>query len=146
MEENISNEQTISNTQATEVEREEGVKEEKVSLGKFKDAEALLNAYNSLQAEFTKRCQRVKELESAVKTFDNANAPKEMIDKEEKSGDKSITLEEKEQILKDYLKSVLDSKSKAVVMDKVGVGVKTPINRPKTIEEAGNIVKDIFCK
>ena len=48
--------------------------------GKFNDAESLLNAYNSLQAEFTRRCQRVKELEreiNAVKTkttvgFNNA--------------------------------------------------------------------------
>jgi argonaute-like protein implicated in RNA metabolism and viral defense len=34
-----------------------------VSLGKFKDAQSLFDAYNSLQSEFTRRCQRVKELE-----------------------------------------------------------------------------------
>ena len=33
------------------------------SLGKFKDIESLLNAYNSLQAEFTRKCQKLKELE-----------------------------------------------------------------------------------
>ena len=32
--------------------------------GKFKDAESLLKAYNSLQAEFTKKSQRISELES----------------------------------------------------------------------------------
>lgn len=32
-------------------------------LGKFKDAESLLSAYNSLQAEFTRKCQRLSELE-----------------------------------------------------------------------------------
>lgn len=31
--------------------------------GKFKDVKSLLDAYNSLQSEFTRRCQRVKELE-----------------------------------------------------------------------------------
>ncbi len=31
--------------------------------GKFKDLKGLLNAYNALQSEFTRRCQRVKELE-----------------------------------------------------------------------------------
>ena len=31
--------------------------------GKFKTAKALLDAYNSLQAEFTRKCQRVSELE-----------------------------------------------------------------------------------
>ena len=32
-------------------------------LGKFKDAQSLLFAYNNLQAEFTKKCQRLSELE-----------------------------------------------------------------------------------
>ena len=31
--------------------------------GKFKDAKSLLNAYNALQSEFTRRCQKVKELD-----------------------------------------------------------------------------------
>lgn len=31
--------------------------------GKFKDANSLLSAYNSLQAEFTKKCQRLNEIE-----------------------------------------------------------------------------------
>ena len=33
-------------------------------LGKFEDVKALLNAYNSLEAEFTGRSQRLKELEA----------------------------------------------------------------------------------
>lgn len=37
------------------------------NLGKFKDAESLLKAYNSLQAEFTKKSQRLSELESEMK-------------------------------------------------------------------------------
>lgn len=45
----------------TGVERELG--DNSVSLGKFKDAQSLFDAYNSLQSEFTRRCQRVKELE-----------------------------------------------------------------------------------
>lgn len=32
-------------------------------VGKFKSSEALLEAYNSLQAEFTKKCQKLSELE-----------------------------------------------------------------------------------
>lgn len=39
------------------------------SLGKFKDAQSLLTAYNNLQAEFTKKCQSLSELKS--KTQDN---------------------------------------------------------------------------
>lgn len=33
------------------------------TLGKFKDAKTLLDAYNSLQAEFTKKCQKLAELQ-----------------------------------------------------------------------------------
>ena len=33
------------------------------NLGKFKDAESLLNAYNNLEAEFTRKSQRLKQLE-----------------------------------------------------------------------------------
>lgn len=37
---------------------------EVTSYGKFKTAEELLNAYNSLESEFTRRSQRLKELEN----------------------------------------------------------------------------------
>lgn len=36
------------------------------SLQKFKDVESLCKAYNSLESEFTKRCQRIKELEGKL--------------------------------------------------------------------------------
>lgn len=32
------------------------------SLGKFKDTDSLLNAYNNLQAEFTRKCQKLSEV------------------------------------------------------------------------------------
>ena len=39
-----------------------------INLGKFKDVESLLSAYNNLQAEFTKKCQKLSEL---TKSCDN---------------------------------------------------------------------------
>ena len=57
--EQISEKENESVQKVTEVEKAD------ISLGKFKDVNALLNAYNSLQSEFTKRCQRIKELEGA---------------------------------------------------------------------------------
>lgn len=36
------------------------------SLGKFKDTSSLLSAYNSLQAEFTKKCQKLSELSKQI--------------------------------------------------------------------------------
>lgn len=35
------------------------------SLGKFKDAESLLSAYNNLQAEFTRKCQSLSQLQKS---------------------------------------------------------------------------------
>jgi len=40
-----------------------------VNYGKFKDAESLLKAYNSLQTEFTKKSQRLSELENSKTEF-----------------------------------------------------------------------------
>lgn len=42
---------------------ENAVKDVSTVLGKFKDVDALARAYSSLQAEFTRRSQRLKELE-----------------------------------------------------------------------------------
>ncbi|MBQ8684979.1 MAG: hypothetical protein IJ514_02260 [Clostridia bacterium] len=39
------------------------------ALGKFKDVDALAKAYGSLQAEFTRRSQRLKELERQAENF-----------------------------------------------------------------------------
>lgn len=43
------------------------------SLGKFKDTQSLLNAYNSLQAEFTKKCQMLSEIQK--QNTDNVPEP-----------------------------------------------------------------------
>ena len=146
MEKNVTIEQTQDLSQAVDTENEvRGEEVKEVSLGKFKDVNALLNAYNSLQSEFTKRCQRVKELESAL-SVEKVSTPTSNGDEqvEPKIESKSITEEDKQNILKDYLKGLLGSKSKAVVMDGEGGGINTPINRPKTIAEAGNLAKEIL--
>ena len=44
-----------------------GEREDSTVLGKFKDANALLKAYESLQAEFTRRSQRLKEMERELR-------------------------------------------------------------------------------
>ena len=139
-------EQTQEVSQAVETEKEnQGGEVKEVSLGKFKDVNALLSAYNSLQSEFTKRCQRVKELESVL-AVDKEKTPTskgdEQVDSKEET--KGITEEDRENILKDYLKGLLGAKSTAVVMDGVGGGINTPINKPKSIAEAGKLAQEIF--
>lgn len=70
MDEEIIEEQPNSadNVHVTEVNKEEGIALEAAigsSYGKFKDAESLFSAYNNLQAEFTKKCQKLSELEKS---------------------------------------------------------------------------------
>ena len=94
MEEIINEQVSAMTSQAVETDEVKG-EDGGISYGKFKSAEALLSAYNSLQAEFTKRCQRIKELEK--------DANKEDSLAKEKSATplaQGITPEEKEEILK----------------------------------------------
>ena len=48
-------------------------KEALTVLGKFKDVSALVRAYESLQAEFTRRSQRLRELEKEADNFKEEN-------------------------------------------------------------------------
>lgn len=59
-------------TDAVSVDKEKG----STGFGKFKDANALLKAYESLQAEFTRRSQRLKEMERAMDNREAASAQK----------------------------------------------------------------------
>ncbi len=111
------------------------------SFGKFKDVNALLTAYNNLEAEFTKRCQKVKELEEKISAVDKASAPTQTEVKEQ-----ALSGEEKDDILKSYLRDLLSKKQRAIVLDGAGVGVKTPVARAKTFEQAGELAKEILNK
>ena len=141
--ENILNEQTelSAHTAGADLEKSEGQSE--VSLGKFKDVGALLNAYNSLQSEFTKRCQKIKELQAKLDDADKANAPQESV-AAQSAVQVDTTFKDEEKVIKEYLLDVIGKKPKAIVLDGVGVGVKTPVVKPKTIEEAGNLALNIL--
>ncbi len=120
---------------------ETGANSTEVSYGKFKDANALLTAYNNLEAEFTKRCQKVKELETKLTAVDKEITPTETEDKKE-----ILSSEEKDDILKSYLKDLLSKKQRAIVLDGVGIGAKAPSERPKTFEQAGQLAKELLIK
>lgn len=136
----LKNEQTAVNAGAPVGET---AKDIAASLGKFKDVNALLAAYNSLQAEFTKRCQRIKELERSAAV--DKDTPTEQSEKAD-NRNLSITEEEKQDFIKGYLKEIIGAKSKAIVMDGLGAGIKTPANKPKTVEEAGVLFKNMLAK
>ncbi len=138
------NEQTELKSHTAEAEQVKGESRSDVSLGKFKDVNALLEAYNSLQSEFTKRCQKLKELEARVIAGDKENpSEKESEDVQEQA---NINYADKEQVLKDYLFDILGKKPKAIVLDGQGVGAKAPMSKPATIRQAGDIAKEYFQK
>lgn len=113
-----------------------------VSLGKFKSVDSLINAYNSLQSEFTKRCQKIKELEGRLSADkSDVSVPTE---KNDEASVKTVTEEDKRKILEEYLKGVIGSKQNAVVLSDNGVGVTTPVSRPKSLSEAGILAKELL--
>ena len=141
---NEQNGEQIEQSAHTEAsEQLKGASDQTVSLGKFKDVNALLNAYNSLQSEFTKRCQKLKELEEKL-AVDKATAPTE--EDEGKTQGAVLSEEDKNEILKDYVKSVMGLKQSAVIFTDSGIGVKTPADKPKSISEAGMLAKEILTK
>ncbi len=77
-EENVSvaNDQTEAAATAEEGSQEAvPVKEASTVLGKFKDVDALARAYESLQAEFTRRSQRLRALEKEAENFKGLEEP-----------------------------------------------------------------------
>lgn len=140
--ENI-NEQTKLEAQPAEAEKQTGEMKSDVSLGKFKDVNALIGAYNSLQSEFTKRCQKIKELEGKLSKSDN-KAP--LYENDASVNEEYTTLKDKQEVLKEYLFDILGKKPQAIVMDEQGVGVKAPVAKPSNVREAGNLAKEFFQK
>ncbi len=139
--EELTNEQILKDSQSAEAVGETGENPQTISLGKFKDVNALLGAYNSLQAEFTKRCQRLKELETKFSDDKTVVPSDKNLQNTENAKDSD---EIKEKILKEYLMSVISGKSGTRLLDSVGASVKTPTARPRTIKEAGMLAKEIL--
>lgn len=110
----------------------EPIQNEGVDLGKFKSVDALLGAYKELEAEFTRRSQKLKALEgekanaalSSVPTEENDDALYEAV-----TGNEGV----RTRIIGDYLLSL-----KGVpLMAGGGAGVTAPVQKPKNIREAG---------
>ena len=105
-------------------------------LGKFKSVEALARAYGELEAEFTRRSQRLKALEGelaeAKKSASDARAP---LGQEELL--RAVTECEglRARIAGEYLQSL-----KGVpLMTGTGEGVTAPKQRPASFAEAGEL-------
>ncbi len=75
LEENVDVETTLTEEIASAKTPLEGREEASAVLGKFKDVDALARAYEALQAEFTRRSQRLRALERERENFEGDGAP-----------------------------------------------------------------------
>jgi len=229
--ETANNLSTTESAQVAEA-KTEGAAETEVNLGKFKDVSSLLNAYNSLESEFTRRSQRLTGLEGiavknaqsdsialqnaddasnlkasegndtkvnnsenkkeilkgnienevksflskypdaskyskeiseiAVKNKDYENgfllkAYSELLENRLKTKEKLFTDENylkdtvmnniqlKDAVIKEYLNRIKSGEKITLLSDR-GRGVTSPPDRPKTIEQAGLLARDILIK
>lgn len=106
-------------------------------LGKFESVSALLAAYKSLEAEFTRRSQRLKELEEGNKAHTESCAPF----RESDDGVNTVALDQsvKNAVIEEYLKTVASGKSVPLIVG--GVSSAAPRFAPKTVKEAGALAE-----
>lgn len=101
--------------------------------GKFKSADALLNAYNSLEAEFTRRSQRLRELEGR----ENCTQPR---GEEAQAADDALN-----ERLERAVERALAARAPFVMAEGGGYAAVPP-QRPHTVEEAGRLAQELFKK
>ena len=111
-------------------------------LGKFKDVQTLMQAYTDLEAEFTRRSQRLKELECGNKAQSQpdgaAEAPSQ--NTEEELIKNALSNEKvREAVIGEYLKNL--SEAKGVPLISGGGGVAAPRIAPKSVKEAGVLAR-----
>lgn len=71
----------VEQNEAKQEAKTETVETKRYELGKFKDPSELMKAYKELEKEFTKRSQRIKELENASKPYESEEEWRDAADK-----------------------------------------------------------------
>lgn len=140
----------LRNEAVTADTAEAGKNEAAAELGKFKDVKALMDAYQALEAEFTRRSQRLKELEAskeneapAAEAAANAEIPSQGA---EKSGEgislSSLDDEVKNAVIEEYLSGVFSKRGVPFVTG--GGAVAAQRRTPATLKEAGALAGKLF--
>ncbi len=113
-------------------------------LGKFKSVDALAQAYRELEAEFTRRSQRLKALEEAARSGETA--PGTVPDAAEKPAQDRVfedgealyaAASQNEAVRKRIVGDYLASLNAVPLMAAGGAPVRAPARRISTIGEAG---------
>ena len=112
-------------------------------LGKFKSVDALMAAYTSLEAEFTRRSQRLRELEEGNKaqSVPQTGAPSQSSETDGEELIKRALADEsvKKAVVEDYLKTVTANKGIPLIVG--GVSTPAPKSTPKSVKEAGALAE-----
>ena len=136
---------------ADTAEAEKG--EAAAALGKFKDVEALMQAYTALEAEFTRRSQKLKELEKANKEISappaqagNGAAPSDTAGNLPLHSEaaKPLTESERNAVIEEYLSSVCAGRSVPIITG--GSVVQAERRIPRNVKEAGALAKKFIDK
>lgn len=109
-----------------------------LSTGKFRDVGALWAAYQSLEAEFTRRSQRLKELEE-----NKAQTPSPTVPADEGLIAAALANEKvKGAVVAEYLKGIFAGKGVPYTVG--GVPCTAPKCEPKSVKEAGALAKQFL--
>ena len=104
---------------------------------KFSGAEKLVKAYTALEAEFSRKCARLKELEAELKTAKAAPpSEEELLPLALKSG------RVRDAVIGEYLKEV--SKTRVVKLVSGGCPAAAPRDRPASVKEAGRLASEFL--
>ena len=109
----------------------------RTDLGKFRSVEALLNAYKALEAEFTRRSQRLRELEGMGRGENETPTPPVG----ESPADAGESLEER---VERAVERCLAAREAPYVMAGGGSFAAAPARRARTLEEAGRLAQELF--
>jgi predicted nuclease with TOPRIM domain len=136
-----------------EAEQNKDQLQAETGLGKFKDVKALMDAYTNLEAEFTRRSQRLKQLESANKALGESaitqaeNLPQPSAQQEESFDLLSAALADeqvKNAIIGEYLQNA--AKSRGVQFVTGGVNVAAQRRTPTDFKQAARLTQDLLDK
>lgn len=114
---------------------------------KFKDVQTLIKAYSDLEAEFTRRSQRLKELEErnkAQETSDGKNPTPSPSSEEQLIAAALADGRVRDAVIGEYLKGV--ASANGVPLMSGGGGVAAPRVSPKSVKEAGRLAREFLNK
>ncbi len=111
-------------------------------LGKFKDVQTLLKAYSDLEAEFTRRSQRLKELEHGNKAETEPDGAEASPSRQDELLKRALSDDKvRDAVIGEYLKGVAEGKGVTLLS---GGGGSAPRAVPKSVKEAGKLASEFL--